>query len=1015
MTESVDKQELGKIQTPWHTISDVELIKSLNTNTESGLSEDSIDQLRQRYGWNELKKAETKSLLAMVFEQFTDLMVIILLVAAVISTIIAFLDGESGIVGYIEPIVILLILIANAVVGVWQESNAEAALEALKDLMPEHAKVLRSGTWSTVLAREVIPGDIVEMTVGSKVPADVRVLKLLTPSFRVNQSHLTGETKDIAKHPGPLDHGDVVLQDKTNIAFSSSTIAAGSALGVVVEIGMTTEIGKMQKEVTEANEERTPLQEKLDEFGNLLAKVIFGICALVWIMNFRNFFDEAHGTPIRGAIYYFKIAIALAVAAVPEGLPAVITTCLALGTRRMAQRNAIVRRLPSVETLGCTSVICSDKTGTLTTNEMTVTDFFIPDRLNEGYKAFSVSGNGFKVDGKAEGLSPDYFNDSFRQFLLSASLCNDSKIESDGVQYKIIGMATEAAIRIAVEKIGKTDNSFKKAGYYSEHVIGNEFKKLVTLEFTRERKSMSSLCNQKNTGRNILYVKGAPESIIERCSRIHLSNGVAQMTQSMKQDALERVVGMSKQALRCIAFAYTDDCRELTDYNGENHPAHHLLEDYENFLGFEQNLIFLGVMGMKDPPRPEVKESIALCKQAGIKVFMITGDNKLTAEAVADNIGITTGNTVSLTGIDLNKMPESELSKALQDADACIFSRTEPRHKKKLVQLLKSSREVVAMTGDGVNDAPALQEANIGVAMGIAGTEVAKRASDMILADDKFSTIVAAVEEGRSIYNNTKAFIRYLISSNIGEVVSIFLTAMLGLPEGFTSVQLLWVNLVTDGPPATALGFNPPDLDIMKKPPRRHDEPLISNWVYIRYFVIGTYVGAATVGIFVYWYLYFDGGDSHPLVAYSQISNWSECPGWKDFSLPDWNGLDLSHHPCLYFTEGKTKASTLSLTVLVVIEMLNSLNALSEDTSLIHMPPWVNPWLLLAISGSIVLHCLILYVPFLNEVFGIVPLTSQEWILVMIFSTPVVLIDECLKFFGRVRSRRSQVIHKKDK
>lgn len=1002
----------------WHTLSDQELIAKLSTNLENGLSENAIESLRRTHGWNELKKAESKSLIAMVLEQFTDLMVIILLVAATVSTIIAVIDGESGIIGYIEPIVILLILIANAVVGVWQESNAEAALEALKDLMPEHAKVLRSGIWKTILSRDCLPGDIVEMTVGGKVPADVRVLKLLTPSFRVNQSHLTGETKDISKHLGPIQNVEAVLQDKTNTAFSSSTIAAGSALGVIVDIGMSTEIGKMQAEVIKSEEEevRTPLQEKLDEFGNLLAKVIFIICALVWIMNFRNFFDEAHGTPLRGAIYYFKIAIALAVAAVPEGLPAVITTCLALGTRRMAQRNAIVRKLPSVETLGCTSVICSDKTGTLTTNEMTVTDFFIPDKQNDGFTSFSVTGSGFNPEGKVENLSADHFTESFKQFLLSASLCNDSKIELDGSSYKMIGMSTEAAIKIAVEKIGKSDIHYKKQSvYYSDFVAGSEFKKIVTLEFTRERKSMSALVKPKNSKQNVLYVKGAPESIIERSTRILTPNGIVPMSATLKQDALDRVTSMSKQALRCIAFAYTEDCRELSDYTGETHQAHQLLEDYENFNNFEQNLVFLGVMGMRDPPRPEVKESIALCKQAGIRVFMITGDNKLTAEAVAESIGISTGNCVSLTGVDLNKMSDVELTKIISEADSCVFSRTEPKHKKKLVQLLKASREIVAMTGDGVNDAPALQEANIGVAMGITGTEVAKRASDMILADDKFSTIVSAVEEGRSIYNNTKAFIRYLISSNIGEVVSIFLTAMLGLPEGFTSVQLLWVNLVTDGPPATALGFNPPDLDIMKKPPRKHDEPLISNWVYMRYFVIGAYVGIATVGIFVYWYLYFDGGDSHPFVTYAQISNWSECPGWKDFKLDDWNGIALSQNPCLYFTEGKVKASTLSLSVLVVIEMFNSLNALSEDCSLIQMPPWVNPWLLLAIFGSLILHCVILYVPFLNTVFGIAPLTSQEWLLVLLFSFPVVIIDEFLKFFGRFRNRRNQVIHKKNK
>lgn len=980
----------------WNELDESEVVKQLNSSLKSGLTSAEVSKRRLTHGWNELEKPEGKSLIALILEQFEDLMVIILLVAAVVSTVIALVDSHEGILGFVEPIVILLILIANATVGVWQESNAEAALEALKDLQSEHARVLRDGEWQTILSKELVPGDIIELSVGNRSPADCRVIELQTPSLKVDQSSLTGETEPISKHPR-RNKGES-LEYKTNIVFASSNVASGTATAVVVETGMKTMIGGIQKLVQkgEEEEEETPLQKKLDEFGNTLAKVIFFICLLVWVMNYKNFYDEIHGTPIKGAIYYFKIAVALAVAAVPEGLPAVITTCLALGTRRMAKRNAIVMKLPSVETLGCTTIICSDKTGTLTTNEMTVTDFLVVDEQGTGINSFKVTGHSFDPEGEVVGLEKKHFSETLKQFASTAHFCNSSSLEKKDGKYKVTGMATEAALRVLVEKLKKSDNKFFN--------LDASTKKLVNLEFSSIRKSMSVICSGGSS--NILYVKGAPERIIERSSSV-LVNGKAQnMTGQSKQKILDQCQKLSEEGLRCLALAYKTQLNELSDYNGPSHKAHGLLESHENFEGIESELIFLGVAAMKDPPRPEVPHSIQLCKQAGIRVFMITGDNQKTAEAIAGQVKILNNKTLSLTGPQIDKLTDEALKNKLAKADSCVFSRTTPENKYRLVNLLKSLGEIVAMTGDGVNDAPALKAASIGVAMGITGTEVAKNASDMVLADDKFSTIVAAVEEGRSIYNNTKAFIRYLISSNIGEVVSIFLTAMLGLPEGFTSVQLLWVNLVTDGPPATALGFNPPDLDIMNTPPRKNDEPLITNWVFLRYFVIGTYVGAATVGIFVYWYLFLESPDGHPLVSYAQLSNWSECPSWTGFKLANWGGLNLEKNPCLYFTEGKIKASTLSLSVLVTIEMFNALNALSEDNSLLQMPPWINPWLLVAISSSMILHCMILYVPFFNNVFGIQPLNQQEWLLVIAFSVPVTLIDEVLKVISRSRNAR---------
>merc|ERR1719299_224506 len=482
----------------------------------------------------------------------------------------------------------------------------------------------------------------------------------------------------------------------------------------------------------------------------------------------------------------------------------------------------------------------------------------------------------------------------------------------------------------------------------------------------------------------------------------------------MKTVVEEKIANMASRALRVLALAKTMELDKLKDYSGPSHKAHDMLKDTSKFEKIEQKLILLGLVGILDPARPEVKPAIKECKDAGISVFMITGDNKVTAEAIAKNVGIVEGDCtgMSFTGKEIEEMTDDARAKLLVSLPGGVFSRTEPKHKQIIVKTLKKCGQVAAMTGDGVNDAPALKQADIGIAMGIAGTEVAKEASDMVLVDDNFSTIVHAVEEGRSIYSNMKAFIRYMISSNIGEVASIFITAALGMPEGLIPVQLLWVNLVTDGPPATALGFNPPDPDIMEKPPRKSDESLITPWVFFRWMVVGIYVGFATVGVFAAWYLTdsFLGvdlsRDGHSPVTWEQLTHWGECREWRGFrpSAFTAGGLtfDFRDDPCAYFETGKAKASTLSLTVLVAIEMFNALNALSEDGSLLQVRPWVNPYLIAAMAVSFGLHFLILYVPALAEIFGITPLSWEEWQLVLLFSLPVILIDEVLKFFGRL-------------
>lgn len=1024
------------------TVNIDDLYDYLEVDSTKGLTSAQVEAKRTEYGWNELDKENATPLWKLVLEQFDDTLVKILLAAAVVSFALAYFDDkgehadEDGILAYIEPIVILVILILNAIVGVWQEANAEAALEALKELQSETARVLRDGKMSTINSKELVPGDIIEVKVGDRIPADARVISLKTTSLRIDQSQLTGESQSVAKYTDApnVKEDELVVQAKTNIMFATTTVVGGLARGVVTDIGMQTEIGKIQLAVQGAaeEEEETPLKKKLNEFGDLLSQVICVICVLVWAINYRHFFDPVHGSVFKGCIYYFKIAVALAVAAIPEGLPTVITTCLALGTRKMAAKNAIVRKLPSVETLGCTTVICSDKTGTLTTNEMSCVELVLPQGNTKDMAVHTVSGITYAPIGE---ITPpvNASSDQLAMAATVASLCNASSIEYDtkSSKYVRVGEPTEASLKVLVEKIGLPDPSKQQtllarrtadpvetAHFVNDYWVGFA-KVLATLEFNRDRKSMSVITKAAGKKTNQLLVKGAPEGLLARCDQILLANGkVVKLDKAGMEAILTQQTRMTGRALRVLALAYKDLSGDLGSYDGT--PAHQatkiLSQDHSVFVTIESGLTFVGLVGIIDPPRAEIAPSVAICKVAGIRIMMITGDNKLTAEAIAVETGILdTGFDAdcSFTGTDFFKMSESQQIKVLTKGNGgLVFSRTEPTHKQLLVKLLKSQGHVVAMTGDGVNDAPALKQADIGIAMGLTGTEVAKEASDMILADDNFATIVHAIEEGRSIYNNMQAFIRYLISSNIGEVAAIFFTAALGIPEGLIPVQLLWVNLVTDGPPATALGFNPADADIMKKLPRRADDSLITPWVFFRYMVVGIYVGFACVGVFVYWYLYHPG--DHTNISWEQLSTWGHCSEWTDFKINDFDGLDMQTDPCKYFTEGKQTPSTLSLSVLVAIEMFNALNALSEDGSLLTMPPWSNPYLIIAMVVSFGLHFVILYVEFLADIFNVKALDFNEWILVLAFSIPVIFIDEILKAVGRSMSKKELELRMSD-
>jgi Ca2+ transporting ATPase len=841
------------------------------------------------------------------------------------------------------------------------------------------ANVVRNnGVVSRVKAEELVPGDVITISIGDRIPADCRIISIESNSFAVDQAILTGESESVSKDPKAIVEDDkAVLQDMVNILFSGTTVVTGRAKAVVVLTGPNTAIGDIHDSITAQISEPTPLKQKLNDFGDSLAKVITVICILVWLINLPNFNDPSHGSWTKGAIYYLKIAVSLGVAAIPEGLAVVITTCLALGTRKMAAKNAVVRSLPSVETLGSCSVICSDKTGTLTTNQMSVNKIAYLNDGGSGLTELDVEGTTFTPKGSILSNGKPVENitassNTARRLAEVVALCNDASLsyDSNNDTFTSIGEPTEGALRVLAEKLGPCPPHGTDPAQYVDFASSQHQKRmprLATFEFSRDRKSMSVLVQDGNKKK--LLVKGAPESIIDRCSKALLGDGKeVTLSKKLAEFLVQEIVEYGNMGLRVIALASIDDV--------SSNSLAHSAKSTEQYAQLEQNMTFLGLVGMLDPPREEVPKSIQQCKDAGIRVIVITGDNRNTAESICRKIGVfgadedLTGK--SYTGREFDNLSPSEQMEAAQRAS--LFSRVEPGHKSKLVDLLQSAGEVVAMTGDGVNDAPALKKADIGVAMG-SGTDVSKLAADMVLADSNFATIEVAIEEGRAIYNNTQQFIRYLISSNIGEVVSIFVTAALGLPEALIPVQLLWVNLVTDGLPATALSFNPPDHDIMRRQPRRRDEPLIGGWLFFRYLIIGTYVGLATVAGYVWWFMYNPEG---PQITYTQLSRFHHC------------SVEYPEIGCQMFTNDMSKAaSTVSLSILVVIEMFNAMNALSSSESLLTLPLWKNMMLVYAIALSMALHFALLYTPMLQTLFSIVPLDYEEWKAVVVISAPV--------------------------
>eukprot|EP01104_Vermistella_antarctica_P004706 TRINITY_DN1512_c0_g1_i1.p1 TRINITY_DN1512_c0_g1~~TRINITY_DN1512_c0_g1_i1.p1 ORF type:complete len:1022 (-),score=354.41 TRINITY_DN1512_c0_g1_i1:140-3205(-) len=993
-----------------------DVAKFAGTNMKTGLTPAQVEEYREIYGRNEFPATEGTSLLVLILKQFEDTLVIILILAAVVSFALAFLEeggSHEATSAFVEPLVIVLILVANATVGVMQESSAEKAVEALKAYESPHAVVLRGGRVNNIDATELVVGDVVEVAVGDLVPADIRVVERFSSTLDVAQEMLTGEAYNVEKVPDAIDNDKAQLQDKKNILFSGTNLTRGKLRGVVIGTGIFTEKGKIREQLVQADDVEFPLKKKLDDFGALLSKAIAVICVVVWAINIGHFSDPAFGGTMKGAIYYFKIAVSLAVAAIPEGLPAVVTTCLALGTQRMAAKNAIVTVLPAVETLGCTSVICSDKTGTLTTNQMSVRKFFaLDDEADciefavEGvtYEPIKSNGKAFSIMDTDEESPEEQTNliseeSSIDDLARVCALCNDAAIAYQDGKYGIVGQSTEASMRVLVERLGQAEDDqavrlSKMSGEERANAVSDgyakEYKKLFTFEFNRDRKSMSVLVDSKKNGLELL-VKGAWDNVLGRCTQVQPSNSDAiPMTDAMRElfteDIMEYCTGSDQ--FRCLVVAKRVDLPFGLKEAQKADPA--------SFVDFEQDLIFIGCVAILDPPRAEVKPAIAKCRRAGIEVIVITGDNIATATSVCRAIGVFGPDEdvegKAYTGAQFKAMSDTEKIECVKHAR--LFARVEPIDKKNLVDCLHKLNKVVAMTGDGVNDAPALKAADIGIAMGT-GTAVAKGAAEMILADDNFTTIVSAVEEGRNIYNNTKQFIRYLICSNIGEVVAIFVCAVLGLPEILLPIQLLWVNLVTDGLPAIALGFNRPEDGIMNMPPRKHDEPIVSGFTFFRYMVTGTYIGLATVFGMVWWYMYSVDG---PQVEYERLFEWGKCDAE--------NGDDCSIY-------NDRTPGTISLSILVTIEMFCAINSLSEKNSLISAShPFSNPYLLLAMFVSFGLHFVILYVPYLAGIFSVVPIGVSDWVFVLSMALPVLLIDEILKVM--VRAREPQVKFKYD-
>jgi Ca2+-transporting ATPase len=921
------------------------LTRELQTHLEDGLSSEQAKRRLLEHGANELKEKPRPGFLSMVFDQFNNFLVILLIVAAFISLLL----GE-----YVDASAIFVIVVLNAVVGVIQESKAEAALAALKKMSAPNAQVLRDGHQITVASRELVPGDIVLIEAGNNMPADMRLVESI--NLKVAEASLTGESVPVEKVAHVVLDKEIPLGDRRNSAFMSTVATYGRGKGLVVATGMHTQIGLIAEMIQAYEEEDTPLQMRLDQLAKALGIICLAICGVIFVYgifidtDFKSIMTDgplAYLTAEKKTLVeLFMTAVSLAIAAVPEGLPAVVTICLALGMRQMIRRHALIRKLASVETLGCTTVICSDKTGTLTQHEMTVVQGWV------GGRRFAVSGEGFSPAGSftigSQTMNPGESPEAALLFHGSAA-CNDAMLEESGEEHgektwKIIGDPTEGALVVVAAKSGVWRKELEKS-----------LPRVAEIPFDSDRKRMTTVHQTKGSFRfecppTVAFVKGAPDVILDLCTGVAENGKSAPLTPEKKAEILSANQDMARQALRVLGVAY----RALDGTPAQVTPE-----------AVEKSLTFVGLLGMIDPARPEVKEAVAIARKAGLKTVMVTGDYKDTAEAIAREIGILVPGGKVVSGAELDKMSDEELARQVDQI--CVCCRVSPAHKTKIVDAFKARGHVVAMTGDGVNDAPALKRASIGVSMGITGTDVSKETADMVLTDDNYASIVAAIEEGRIIYSNIRKFVYYLISCNIGEILIIFLAMLFGWPLPLRPVQLLMLNLVTDGAPALALGMEKGDKDIMSLPPRPTKEPII-NWEM----QIGTAVQAVVMTGAVLWAYYL------ALKAY-----------------PD----DLAH------------AQTIAFTTLCVSELLRAFTARSEHYSLFTTGLFSNPWMLWANGSSLLVVLIAVYVPFLNPFFGTVPLSVSDWLFMIPFMCLASVAAELTKIYLRNKAAKMAMAH----
>jgi Ca2+-transporting ATPase len=913
--------------------------------TEDGLGHEEAQKRLAEFGPNALEQVKGPGPLSMFLSQFKETLVIILIFAAIISLVVNIYSNFT-IPGHNEPpidaIVIMIIVVINAILGFTQEYRAEKSIEALQKMAAPQAHVLRNGEPIDIPATNVVPGDILRLEMGDRLPADARLIE--SHNIYTDEASLTGESMPVKKIADKIFDRNIPLADQANMVHASTAITSGRGLAVVTNTGMNTEIGRIAGFISEAGEKETPQQKRMRRLGRQLGIAILIICMIVltvqvvvaWLMAnlfFSTFLD------------LFVIAVALAVAAIPEGLPAVVTITLALGVQRMVKRNAIIRRLPAVETLGSADIICSDKTGTLTKDEMTVRELFVP-----GY-SISVTGAGYSPKGEFyfENQTIDPLqNEQLALLLRIGTLCNNAMVRQHNGGWEIVGDPTEGALVVAAQK----------AGYREQ--LQEDYPRIAELPFDPERKRMSTL-NGTPDDETVAYVKGAPEVVLNQSTHIFTRNGIQPLSQDQRAEILSNNDKMANKALRVLGMAYRVCPEDLCDISPE---------------GVEFDLIFVGLVGMMDPPRPEVFDSIKIAKGAGIKSVMITGDNQYTAVAIANELGMFEEDDAVLTGNALDALSDEDLTDAAPQVR--VYARVSPEHKLRIVQALKSRGHVTAMTGDGVNDAPALKYADIGIAMGVTGTDVAKEASDMILTDDNYASIVNAIEEGRGIGDNTRKFVSYLLSCNAGEILVIFLASItlsifFRWPLPLLAIQILFINLVTDGLPALALGMDPMEPDVMRRRPRDPKEGIITRQVWTLIWIVGITIAFVTLWVYT--------------VSMLNLTNPS--------------GLGLSPEVAVL------RAGTLALTVLVMTQMVHALNSRSGHLSLFQVGFFKNRYLLFAIGVSIILHLLIVYLPPLQVVFRTVALSLQDWALIVLLSASVFLVVEIFKFFIRRRAQQA--------